>query len=144
MDIEQTWRDFINSMRILFSDLPEHRPLNQFLGVRNTALGLAETPDMLQGLSAGYKVMTEIKSMPLFRRIADAVVAEWQAFTNAVTDWQGEVKAGLAKAGITAVLLNAGKTIVESTKDIFEKFVTDSPWFGSILTLLKETFDFFS
>lgn len=148
MNIEQIWKDFINSMRILFSDLPVHRPLNQFLGVRNTALNLAETPEMLQGLSAGYKDMIENKTdkepTPLFKSIADAVVDEWKAFTNAVTEWQGEVKANLAKAGITAALLNAGKTVVESTKEIFERFLPSSPWVASILTLLKESFDFFS
>jgi hypothetical protein len=46
VDVKRTWKKFVEGIRSLLSDLPEHRHQDQFLKAKEAALALAESEEM--------------------------------------------------------------------------------------------------
>ena len=143
-DVGSWWKRFIQSLRSLTQPLAEHRHEDQFLRVRDAALALGESEEMVRDIRAAYTKALTVMPPPLTNEQprhpegleppAAIVAIELQSFTHAVEIHEAAVKAGSAKPGALDSLRRIGKTVLESVGEIFEL----SPWGKGVLHVLKE------
>ena len=133
-DVRKSWTNFVDGLRSLFSDLPEHRHQDQFLAARNAALDLAASDEMAKAMEDAYNSPNTPEKRPL-----DVVLLELDAFPLAVSVYEAEAKSGASKAGAKGQLFSAAKTILGSVGDLFSL----SPFGKGVISVLKEAVEIF-
>jgi hypothetical protein len=131
------WIGFVRSLRTLITGSIADRPryIDQFLQWATAVLNAAESAAIADRLQEAYNEAEH--------RSRDLLLKELLSINQAVavaaqTEPQGEKSTAAGKN-----LLRIGKTVVDSIKDIFAKFLENHPLVKGILTLLGEVLDIF-
>jgi hypothetical protein len=132
-EFSSAWKRFVQALRRLLSGVPAERSLDPFLPLRDTALDASERPDVIAELEQAWAALHAPNASP---DVAHLFLMELNAFPSSVEIAESEVKEN--KPFPKKRLLSAGKTLLDSGRDIFETL----PWkVKGVLKVLTEVID---
>ena len=136
-EFSSTWRRYVQALRRLLSGVPTERSLIPFLPLRDSALDACERFDTVANLEKAWLSLHSSNNAP---DVAHLLLMELNAFPAAVDvaedDAVSEKPVPLPKKR----LLSAGKTLLESARDLFD----DLPLtVKGVLKVLTEVIDLF-